>query len=96
VREEERIAALLCSSTAGYSEIKAKLQALLYNFGFTLNKIKTEPIEHPSFISGRTAQVIINGKVAGIIGEIHPQVLKNWKLEMPVAAFEIKLEALKS
>lgn len=96
VLEEERIAALLCSSTAGYSEIKAKLQALLYNFGFTLNKIKTEPIEHPSFISGRTAQVIINGKVAGIIGEIHPQVLKNWKLEMPAAAFEIKLEALKS
>lgn len=95
VREEERISALICSSEAGYSEIKAKLQALLYNFGFTLDQIKTEPIEHPSFISGRIAQVILNGKVAGIIGEIHPQVLKNFKVEMPVAAFEIKLEALK-
>ncbi|MEM2991544.1 MAG: phenylalanine--tRNA ligase subunit beta, partial [Halobacteria archaeon] len=96
VREEERIAALLCSSEAGYNEIKAKLQALLYNFGYTLDQIKTQPVEHPSFISGRGAQVILNGKVAGIIGEIHPQVLKNYKLEMPVAAFELKLEALKS
>ncbi|MEM2925543.1 MAG: phenylalanine--tRNA ligase subunit beta [Methanocellales archaeon] len=96
VREEERIAALLCSSDAGYNEIKAKLQALLYSFGFTLDQIKTEPVEHPSFISGRAAQVILNGKAIGIIGEIHPQVLKNFKLEMPVAAFEIKLEALKS
>jgi hypothetical protein len=27
--------------------------------------------------------------------ELHPVVLKNWGIEMPVAAFEIELSALK-
>jgi phenylalanyl-tRNA synthetase beta subunit len=30
----------------------------------------------------------------GIIGEIHPQVLENWKLEDPVAAMELDLSQL--
>ena len=27
----------------------------------------------------------------GFIGEIHPRILKNWKIKMPVALFEIEL-----
>ncbi|MEM7826015.1 MAG: hypothetical protein QW451_00060, partial [Candidatus Aenigmatarchaeota archaeon] len=50
--------------------------------------------EHPSFIEGRTAKILVEGKKVGIIGEIHPSVLENWKLEMPVAAFEIDLSFL--
>ena len=30
----------------------------------------------------------------GFIGEIHPKILKNWKLKMPVALFEINLEEI--
>ena len=29
-----------------------------------------------------------------MIGEIHPKILKNWQLEMPIAGFEINLEEL--
>jgi phenylalanyl-tRNA synthetase beta subunit len=35
-----------------------------------------------------------NNKIVGMIGEVHPAVLKNWKLEMPVAAFEIDLSLI--
>lgn len=34
----------------------------------------------------------ISNKKIGFIGEIHPKILKNWKIKMPVALFEIELE----
>jgi phenylalanyl-tRNA synthetase beta chain len=40
------------------------------------------------------ARILVKGKQIGIIGEIRPEVLENWKLEMPVAAFEIEIENL--
>jgi phenylalanyl-tRNA synthetase beta subunit len=30
----------------------------------------------------------------GVLGEVHPQVLESWKLENPVAAFEINIDAI--
>ena len=47
--------------------------------------------DYPSFIPGRSGDVKIDGKLAGLIGEIHPQILGNWGLEVPVVAFEIDL-----
>ena len=46
--------------------------------------------DYPSFIPGRSAEVIVDNKSIGIIGELSPKVLTNWKIEMPVAIFEIK------
>jgi len=52
-----------------------------------------EPEEFPShFIDGRVGEILYNGKPVGFIGEIHPKILKNWKIKMPVALFEIALE----
>ncbi|MFW6320477.1 MAG: hypothetical protein ACOC0Z_01395, partial [Halohasta sp.] len=51
--------------------------------------------EHPSFIPGRVADVVVDGERVGVIGEIHPQVLVDHDLELPVAAFELRLDALK-
>ncbi len=33
-------------------------------------------------------------KSIGSIGEIHPKILRNWKIKMPVALFEIDLEEI--
>ena len=49
-------------------------------------------ISHPSFIEGRVAEVVVGNKSIGVVGEVSPVVLKNWQMEMPVAAFEISLE----
>ena len=46
------------------------------------------------FIAGRAADVVIDGEVAGVIGELHPAVLRAHDLEVPVAAFEFRLDAL--
>ena len=57
-------------------------------------KYKIEEEEHGSFISGRVGRAIVNGRKVAYLGEISPQVLSNFGLEMPVCAFELNLSEL--
>ncbi|WP_408956805.1 phenylalanine--tRNA ligase subunit beta [Natrinema sp. 74] len=91
VAEGRRVGAVLAHHDAGYEDAKARLQALARNFDVDL---ETPPTDHPTFISGRTAAVVIDGDEVGVIGEIHPKVLVEHDLEVPVSAFEFDLAAL--
>ncbi len=55
---------------------------------------RIEDTEHPSFIKGRVGRVVVNDKKLAYIGEISPEVITNWELEMPVAALELNLTEL--
>jgi phenylalanyl-tRNA synthetase beta chain len=85
------VAAVSSHSTANFTEIKSIVEAFLANLGL---KWQIKEAKHPSFLEGRTAAIIVNGKQLGVLGEIHPQVLNNFELENPTAAFEIDLEPL--
>ncbi len=47
---------------------------------------------HPDFIDGRTGDILLDGKIIGHIGEVHPELLENWNLKQPIAVIEISLE----
>ena len=49
--------------------------------------------ENPSYINGRYGEIYVKKKKIGEIGEIHPNVLTNFKLEFPVAAMELNLQS---
>ncbi len=91
VAEARHVAATLARHDATYEDAKARLAALCADFGVEL---ETPPVDHPSFIDGRAASVVIDGDEAGVIGELHPAVLVEHDLELPVAAFEFDLSAL--
>ena len=46
------------------------------------------------FIEGRVAKILFNNKFVGFLGEVHPKVIQNFKLKMPVALFEIDLDEI--
>ncbi|MDR2363401.1 MAG: hypothetical protein LBD65_03190, partial [Spirochaetaceae bacterium] len=46
------------------------------------------------FIPGRAALIRYQGEIAGVFGEIHPEVLENWGLTVPCTAAELDLDAL--
>jgi phenylalanyl-tRNA synthetase beta chain len=77
-------------AAANFTEIKSAVEALLANLG--LKKWQIKASVHPSFIEGRAASVTVGKKHVGTLGEVHPQVLANFELENPVAAFEIDVE----
>lgn len=91
VAEHRTVAGVLARHDASYEDAKARLQAVARNFDVIL---ETPPTDHPSFISGRAAAVVIDGETVGIVGEIHPEVLVEHDLEVPVTGFEFRLDAL--
>ncbi|QKG92718.1 phenylalanine--tRNA ligase subunit beta [Halorubrum salinarum] len=92
VAESRRVAGAVARRDASYEAAKGRLQALCDDFDADLTTPRTE---HPSFIGGRAAAVAIDGERVGVIGELHPEVLVEHDLEVPVAAFEFDLDALR-
>ena len=90
-RDEEWLTAATAHPTASFSEIKSALDSFFMNLGV---KWQLKETNHPSFIEGRVGTAIVNGLNVGVLGEVHPQVLESWKLENPVAAFEINIDAI--
>ncbi len=89
IREDYHLATAVSHSTANYTEVKSILSSLLLQtFNLSINTI---PTNHPSFTSGRVAEIISAKNKLGIIGEIHPLVLENFKLRNPVSVFEVNL-----
>ena len=74
---------------SNFTEIKSILQSAL-KIGFKI-KIETKTTTHPSFVDGRCASVIFDGKSIGIIGEVHSKIIENYKIRVPVVGFEISL-----
>ncbi len=92
VAEWRTVAAALARHDASYEDMKARLQALCRRFDADL---ETPASEHPTFLDGRVADIVIDGAHVGVIGEIHPEVLVEHGLEVPVVAFEFRLNALR-
>ena len=78
-------------SLVTFTEAKQAANAILASLGM---KGEYEELDHPTFIAGRAAKVSINGTEIAIIGEIHPHVLENFGLELPVVSVEINLTSL--
>ncbi len=88
----ETLACVTIHSNASFTEAKSLLDALLTNLGIQY-LLKEE--HHESFLQGRVGKIIIGDNEIGVIGEIHPQVLQNWGLENPAAAFEININKVR-
>lgn len=90
-KDTRKLAVALTDNEIGYEEISSILDSLLRGIGINY---KLRKIIHPSFIKGRAAGILVNGREIGVIGEINPFVLEKWELDKPAVAFEIELEKL--
>jgi phenylalanyl-tRNA synthetase beta chain len=92
IEERWSIGAVVAHADASYTNIKSRMQALLRScFG---KEAITRASTNYMFMKGRCAEVIFDGKPIGVLGEIIPVAVENFKLRVPVAAFEINLLAI--
>ncbi len=91
IKEVEMFAMAL--SPGNFTEIKQILEYFSRMTGIPL-KLKEGEETPLHFIKGRVAQVFFKGEKIGFLGEIHPKILKSWKIKMPVALMEIELEEI--
>ena len=91
VTEETHLCAISSHKNANFSEIKSVLQSVIQSiFGKTC---ETKTSTHPTFEKGHVANITVNGKIIGIIGEISESTKENFKLRESIVSFEVKLHS---
>ena len=76
---------------SSFNDLHSTVSTLFY---YLSREHTLEESQDPRLITGRCADIIYKGKKAGILGEVHPQVLENWGVEVPCTACEIDLDTL--
>ena len=92
IKEDIHLACVCAYNDVSFSEVKSILQSVLKT-GFGL-PCTTQMSSNPMFSDGRTANILVKNKIVGVIGEISPEIVDNFKLRVPIAGFEIKLTGL--
>ncbi len=86
----------LCFAEAGirvgWNDIKGVFEGLTLHLKGISFDIK--PSDHTSFIPGRVAKIFADNQEVGVLGEIHPRVLHNWGLSVPVSLLELNIDFL--
>jgi phenylalanyl-tRNA synthetase beta chain len=72
-----------------FFDVKGDLEALCAPLA-----ARFEPAPHPAFHPGRSARVLLGGKPAGWLGELHPKWLQRYELPQPPVLFELDAAAL--
>jgi phenylalanyl-tRNA synthetase beta chain len=85
------LGALIAHAQAHFSELHSCLDLLLY---YLNQPYHLEALDHPSFLTGRAGRIVIGDRTAGLLGELHPEVLEQWQIGVPAAALELDLPAL--
>ncbi len=70
-----------------FYDVKADLESLLAPL-----VARYEPGAHPALHPGRSARILLDGKAAGWIGELHPKWQQKYELPQPPVVFELDAE----
>ncbi len=79
----------LATRAVDYFDVKADLEAL-----FAPRVIRFVKAEHPALHPGRCANIELDGRVVGFIGELHPRWLQKYDLPQAPVLFEVDAAAL--
>ena len=72
-----------------FFDVKGDLERLLLPLDATFEKAV-----HPALHPGRSARVLVAGKVIGFVGELHPRWQQKYELPLAPVLFELDLDAL--
>jgi phenylalanyl-tRNA synthetase beta chain len=98
--QPERLAALcygdaypeqwgIAPTPTDFYDVKADVEAL-----FAPACPAFEPAPHPALHPGKSARIIVEGKIAGWLGELHPKWQQKYELPSPPVFFELDLKFL--
>lgn len=90
---ESEVVTLGMYGNTDFYEIKGIAEEMFDTIGIT-NYSFAPLCDNPSYHPGRCAEIKINGKTAGVIGQIHPQTAQNYDMDCEVYAAQIDFDAL--
>lgn len=90
-RTRQSIGFLTAAGDANFNTAASEVATFLH---FLDHQYIVTESNDPRFIPGRQANIMVNDKVVGIFGEVHPSVLENWAITVPCVAGELDIEEL--
>jgi phenylalanyl-tRNA synthetase beta chain len=72
-----------------FYDLRGDLESL-----FSPREIELVAAQHPALHPGKSAQVLVNSRVVGWIGELHPGLRQRYEIPEAVVAFEVDTEAV--
>ncbi|MGI5965207.1 MAG: phenylalanine--tRNA ligase subunit beta [Candidatus Methanomethylophilaceae archaeon] len=83
------LCALMTASKTSFTEAKSMTESVLREIGC---EYTPEVCNYETFVPGRGAFVTVNGKRAGVFGEVSPKVVTDFGINHPVLMAELDLE----
>lgn len=77
--------------TVDFYDVKNDVENL---FGQRAADLRFEPVTHPALHPGRSAAIYFNDQRIGLLGELHPQVARDFDLATAPVVFELQAEIL--
>jgi phenylalanyl-tRNA synthetase beta chain len=90
VEQVPSVCGLVTDVRVNLTDVMTDVVFLMANLGLE-EEFKFRASEDATFIPGRSADIVVNGKDLGVFGEVSPDVLSNFELLNPVVGFELKL-----
>jgi len=87
----QQAAAVSIHPAADFSEAYAAADVLCRELSLSYTVIESAD---PAFLDGRRGDIVVDGRIVGVFGEVHPAVLRAFDLEHPVAALALDLTAV--
>jgi len=84
----------LCITISGETDFTEIKQILDYLMRMLTLEYKIEETTNSAFIDGRCGKILVGGKEIGFLGEISPQLIKNWGLKMAAVSLEMEIEKI--
>ncbi|NLT36810.1 MAG: phenylalanine--tRNA ligase subunit beta [Methanomassiliicoccus sp.] len=91
IKRRRHLAGVSISARASFTEVKSLVESVMRDLSV---KYVIQPSSVGTYLEGRGADVIVDGACIGNFGEMHPQVIVDFELGYPIAAFELDLEAM--
>ncbi|NLB00360.1 MAG: phenylalanine--tRNA ligase subunit beta [Methanomicrobiales archaeon] len=87
----QKVATVSIHPSADFSEAYAAADVLCRELTLPYTVVESAD---PAFLDGRRGDIVVDGRIVGVFGEIHPAVLRAFDLEHPVAALALDLRAV--
>ena len=93
-KNRDKFAFLVAENSGGFASLRGRIQSLMRDLGCTVWTL--EPIETGPWLTGRAANIIVEGTVVGECGEIDPIVSEAFELNAPMSGAQIDVSILAS
>lgn len=100
-RNERRLCVLYYNKSSGFELVHGVLDRIMQVLEIPYSKDKSNASGYyirgysdSRYLEKRSAEIVLNGKVVGSIGVLHPQVILNYELNQPCSALELTIQNL--